>query len=362
MHKGKRLVATWWRPGKKNQTFKGSILLKESNDGTLELTGRRSVLAALPPTGLVLHGIVEADYLYQVTIFDAGFTQPPPDGVSGNKIVTTELFTNIIIVGAHVRNADVEVVQGARLSLTGLREWCDSTGTTGAVARTDSGDGPDSVSISFTGSAGTWLRAGRGKELRLVSRYRGPAVFNRLKSVKFEEVDEIELRFRKAVSINDLLKEVLVWQSFLTVALRRSSSIMELRYRGSGEGAFPRQVLVPTGGEDISPPAEPLFTRSTLGTRADACLSNWATTFPKHKMAISIFAGNAFQEKPFAHSTLLAYLQALEVFHRENSGAIASISVKSPGGGQSLISAACTSISRKSWMMRRFSTHTLSSR
>ena len=226
---GKRLQGQWWQLGKKSKKFKGALTLDESNNGTLVLAGKLKRIKELPETGLVLHGLLQDGYPYEVTIFDGAVTKPSTS-LDDDETVTIELFANVIVVGEHVRSEGKPVALGARVSLTGLRAWCDSSGISGSITAANSGSAFGGVAtISHASAASSWMRIGGGKQLRLISRYKGPLVFLGLKKVELEERDEIELRFASAVSIKDLLKEIVVWQSFLSFALRRASVIAELR-------------------------------------------------------------------------------------------------------------------------------------
>jgi len=324
MFANRKLESEWWQPSRKRIKFKGVLEFDENNNGRLTLSGKRQQLIALPETLFVLHGYFKADYTYAASIFDAGVSKRPSSMGKQNEVGTAELFTNIVIVGAHVRSDKSRVAIGAQISLTGLLEWCDSSGVAGKIERPQSGEvAGTKATITHSGAATAFMNAGKGTQLRLINRYKGPVVFEGLKSATIEESDQIELRFKKPISIKSLLSEVLVWQSFLAFAIRRASTIIELRYRerGSRPNAFSQAVLVPVQkfapGSIGSVRASALFLRSTLGNRVSSSIRAWAEAFADFEMAIFIFCGGRYQDGGFVHSTLLTNLQALEVFHRE---------------------------------------------
>lgn len=319
---GKTLEGEWWLPGKSQRKFKGVLVIDATNQGTLTLRGKARFLATLPESLFTLLGGFRDNYSYQVTLFDVGVTRRPTPSGEKNESGVAKLFTNIIVIGSHLRSDNRSTVVGAQCSLSGLREWSDSSGVTGEIERSTSGEIKTAV-VTHQAAATPFFGIGEGKELRLSSRYSGPVVFPGLKTLTIEESDVIELRFKKAISIKKLLAELLVWQCFITFATRRPSSIVELRFRQSDDKAtaFSKLILVPVQKPQNvslrSARSSALFLRSTFGADLTARMRSWAKAYSTLEKAILLFCGSAHQEGAFVHTTLLAYLQALEVFHRE---------------------------------------------
>jgi len=174
------------------------------------------------------------------------------------------------------------------------------------------------MELRYEEAASPFCEIGPGKQLRLLRRYSGPLFFGGgRKELRLEEVDEIELKFRQPQSIRQVLAELLVWQSFLKFALRRPSFILELRIRFAGDGphSFSHLVMVPGSKSEVGVGSRrALFLRSRWG---DDRISPWASAFRRLEKAVLLFSGASYQEDAFLHTRLLAYLQALEVYHRE---------------------------------------------
>jgi hypothetical protein len=316
---GKRLPGVWWRAGKAKQKFRGVLVLDEDNHGTLTLRGRARHLEKFPLRDITLLGRFSAQYAYQVSLLDVGVSRPASGGL-GNEVIEIELFAQTVVIAAHIRSSTSRVITGARCRLSGLREWSDESGFVGKIERVPVGAVGSVTRVTHQEAATSYYAIGRYRQLRLVRRYSGPVIFPLLKQIQIEEVDEIELRFRGRVSLRQLMGEILVWQTFLAFAVRQASIILGLRIRLRDDGAnsFSREVLIPIRKPQpaslLSARRSALFLRSTWG---DDVLRRWASAYRKLANAVNLFAGTTYQENAFVHTTLLFYLQALEVYHRE---------------------------------------------
>ncbi|HZL59175.1 MAG TPA: HEPN domain-containing protein [Stellaceae bacterium] len=323
---GKTLEGKWWRPDSPDDAFDGVLQLEEDFAGSLTIKGLASKLFAFRlPSSRTLFGRMRGHYQYDVTLFRTGMMRGPAIGSSsgGDHDSEMQLFTNTILVGGHIDSEDEHVVSAALVRATGLDEWCDGSGFEGQMEMPSASFGTERVNLSYQGSASEFYPTGAGNALRLVSHYRGPMFFHGPKDVIMREEDLIELRFDNDLSINQVLHEIGIWQSFITFALRRPSYMDEIRLtlKESVEAPFGSTLLVPGRKNDISAKnrrrRDILFTRSALGDRIGMFIEAWRQNYTKIEMPVMLLTGTTYQSDAFLHSKLLACLQALEVLHRE---------------------------------------------
>ena len=130
----------------------------------------------------------------------------------------------------------------------------------------------------------------------------------------------MSLGFPSELSINQLVQEVHVWQSFITFGLRQPSYIDEIMLTLSNEHGR-LELFLPgrrTTASTSQTAENALFRQSTFSNCIEERLQGWRQQYDCMELAILIFTGAAFQDSVYLHTTLLNYLQALEVLHRES--------------------------------------------
>lgn len=126
---GKKIEGEWWLPKEPQVKFKGYLEINENNHGTLTLTEPIDALRKFWPEDLVtIFGVLESSYSYKITIFRAGVKSTS----FGNK-ASVKLFTNTLLISEHIASEDEEIIYAAYGRLTGLSEWCDTSGISGNV-------------------------------------------------------------------------------------------------------------------------------------------------------------------------------------------------------------------------------------
>jgi len=323
---GKTFEGKWWQPDRLGDVFAGTLRLEEDYSGTLTIKGSESMLAVfMRPDSRTLFGQMDDHYRYDVTLFRTGLIRGPSSGSPRDSDRETEVqfFTNTILVGDHIASEEERAVSAAWVHITGLGEWCDTSGFSGRMEKPGSPFGSERVDLSYHGSSSDFYPIGSGRALRLVSHYRGPMFFNAPKKVAMSEQDLIELRFDDDLSITQLIHEIGIWQSFMTFALRRPSYIDEVRVTldRADDLGFGCSLLVPGRRTEAAIKnrrvGEVLFTKSVLGDRIGSCVEAWRRKYDDVEMPVMLFTGTAYQSDAFLHSQLLTCLQALEVLHRD---------------------------------------------
>jgi hypothetical protein len=159
--------------------------------------------------------------------------------------------------------------------------------------------------------------------LRFRCDYDGPAAFANTKEVTLREINRLELDFGQPISIAELHNELTIWQTFFTLALRQAVYLDDARFSiaDKAKGTTPFGLMVP-GRRDPASIARQnhdyiLFTKGQLGNRLAGCLRSWRENYEGLMNAMLLFAGTSYQSDSYIHARLLAYLQALEVLHRE---------------------------------------------
>jgi hypothetical protein len=311
---------------KDEQCLQGTSYNFEDNSGRLVLNGTEEHLASLPTgeTQPTFFGRLEADYTYDVTLFDVALRRGPGRTYPKDPLKETsaEFVTNAFFVSGHVENQDEAVFDGAIVKLTGLDEWCDATGFSGRHQNATASElASGSLTVAFQERATPAYDLGNGSTLRVLSEYAGPRHFENSKQVTLKERNTLELIFPDAKSINQIVQELHIWQSFLTFGLRQASytdEVVLLRRSSRGHDRF--GLLLP--GRKIPGPRQrrrrdTLFCQSTFGDGIEERLRGWRQQHDRIDLAILIFSGAAYQDSVYVHTNLLTYLQALEVLHRE---------------------------------------------
>ncbi|MBK7362019.1 MAG: hypothetical protein IPJ01_06895 [Micavibrio sp.] len=239
---GKKIEGEWWLPKEPQVKFKGYLEINENNHGTLTLTEPIDALRKFWPEDLVtIFGVLESSYSYKITIFRAGVKSTS----FGNK-ASVKLFTNTLLISEHIASEDEEIIYAAYGRLTGLSEWCDTSGISGNV---DIGAkyGEEKLKLTYKAHATPYWDLGEGKAMRFFSRYYGPIAFTNEKNISFEEQDFIEFTFKNPISITQLSRELGVWQNFLTLSLRRPSHLIEVRFslEANSEQQYPYALVIP---------------------------------------------------------------------------------------------------------------------
>jgi hypothetical protein len=311
--RGKRLEGEWWTPDRPEIIYKGPLQIDEDNDARVTLRG--TSLAEVPAQSCFF-GRLTAHYSYDVTLFRTLLESGPKPSVAHE--IEAVFYANSIVVGGHVSGEDEPLVGGALLNLTGLEEWCDATGFTGNIQLPDR-----KINVSFQPGASPYYDVGEGRRLRFLSQYRGgpPSGFDR-KHVTLRERNTIELSFPEKITINDLMNEVHIWQTFITFGLRRASYFDEIRLVVSDGSERPHcmELVVPGRRTDTSGrrrAGDALFNQTKLGDRIGEYVKAWRENHRNVELAVLLFTGAAYQDAIYVHTNLLIYLQALEVLHRE---------------------------------------------
>jgi ApeA N-terminal domain 1 len=324
--RNKPLEGTWWLPEKPSDVFRGRLTVGDDNNGRLVLNGTEEQLAKLPTgeTKPTFFGRLTADYTYDATLFDVvlrkGPSQTHPRDPS--KETSAEFVTNTVLISEHVPSQEMALFNGAIVKLTGLDEWCDVTGFSGRHENATPNElASGSLTVAFRERATPRYDLGNRTTLRFLSEYAGPRRFENSKQVTLKERNTLELIFPGAISINQTVQELHIWQSFLTFGLRQASYTDEfflLRLSSRGYDRF--GLLLP--GRKVPEPRrrrrrDTLFCQSTFGDRIEERLRGWRQQHDQIDLAILIVSGAAYQDSVYVHTNLLTYLQALEVLHRE---------------------------------------------
>jgi len=247
----------------------------------------------------------------------------PRLGQNEHGTFEAEFVTNNIAIGTHVGSEEEPIVASALLVPTGLSEWCSTIGIAGRLSWSQTGElATESVNIAFQATATPFYDIGSGRKLRFLSQYRGPVVFGNSKTVSMKEYNSIHLDFGQLISINEVVREVQVWQTFLTFALRRASYTDELRLNCLNENnnSFGTALLLPGRKESgASRPRRggPFFDQAKLGGKIGDYLKAWADRQQQIEIPMLLFSAAYYQAQSYVHANLLSYLQALELLHRE---------------------------------------------
>jgi ApeA N-terminal domain 1 len=326
--RGNPLQGEWWEPELPSDKFKGTLQIEENDHGTLTIRGsEKRLLKFVRPGTRTIFGRLTNHSRCDVTLFTVGMITSLTGFTDyGERETDIEFFTNIILVGFHAASQDDPIVSRVLLRVTGLEEWCDTTGFSGQLDLSNAMQGAKRVDVSYAGSSSIPYSIGSGKSLRLLSHYKGPMSFHRPKRISMSEENIIELCFENRLSLNDVLHETSIWQNFLTFALRDASYLSDLRL--SVGSTTVQQInctlLVPGRRVETSGQrrrvTEVLFTRSKIEDRLEEYFRNWRRHYETIEMPVLLFTGTAYDRSDFIHSRLLSYLQALEVLHRELFG------------------------------------------
>lgn len=321
------IEGTWWRPEEPEVKFEGTLELDSSLHGTLKLKGPRKWFG--PLMGKALQGLQYTLLGFsnrgrrEWSLFDCGISQGPPNGRDPGEVVEATFYTNDIFIGDHIESKDVKIAAGLWLELTGLEIWCDDTGFT------PKGDGEgnnirlDGVALDYRNNYSNWIDLDKKTKLRMATVYRGPIGFLCSKTSELRVVDAFDLQFGEPISIRDCLRIADIWQSFLTYSTRIPSyrNIIGLRLGSAEAVGAPYALLTPGRRERPKPPKsrsrDTFLTKMKLDTRYERMLSAWWHIFDKLETPVMLYTGTAYQEGAYLHVRLLAYLQTLEILHRE---------------------------------------------
>jgi hypothetical protein len=317
--RGKSLDGEWWLPADPSHVFKGQLTIDEQHHGELLFRGTEEHLAKLPTgnTQPTFFGRLTNRYAYDVTLFDTSMRRGPGSSFpkKPDNETNAEFHTNSILISDHTESQDDAFVDGAILNLTGLDVWCDTTGFTGkhenpSPAQLASG----TFAITFQEQATPVYDVGEGRTIRFLSEYAGRRNFARSKRLTLNERNTIEIMFPEPLSIKQVMQEIHVWQTMLTIGLRQPSYMDEIMLLTRAARGFERRALIVPGRKasdsEKRPRVDALFSQSKLGDKIGERLKAWRQQHDLIDLAILIFS-------VYTHTNLLSYLQALEVLHRE---------------------------------------------
>lgn len=326
--RNKSLDGEWWLPDAPEHRYRATLKIDDRHHGELIFRGSEEHLASLPHGGHRhnFYGVLDNGYSYEVSLFNVGMKQGPSSTFpkQPGKETTAEFYTNNVLIGGHIASEDEPFLNGALVLLTGLDEWCDKSGFSGSVKRDPEEDiATETVEVTFKASSTPHYDVGDGRLIRFISEYRGPLMFDHRQSLELKQRNSINLTFSKTISIKDLLAEISIWQSFITLGLRSASYIEEITVLVHTHGEnFTRFGLIVPGRHPETvkrrrSPREQLFSHSKLGDDVSRLLKAWRTEQERIEIAVLLFTGNAYQDAGYIHIHLLSYLQALEILHRE---------------------------------------------
>jgi ApeA-like protein/HEPN superfamily Apea-like protein len=325
----------WWYRERPAQSFSGMLKMADDDLPELVIRGKQSALPLMdrqpPPTTLFGRFTTEAS-MREVSILEA-WNRRGPHGTSpphAERETEVAFFGSHILIGAHVDTVKRRFIDRAIFGLTGLEEWCDTTGFFGKHrysppkprARKDAVT-IHSVRVLFRSSASPYFDIGGGQQLRFLSGYDGPGDFEREKQVVLNERNRIEIVFPKRVSIKQAVKEIRIWQTFLSFGLRIPVFLHHIVLLRSERGRrFKRmELIVPERRWEMPERkhfrSDVLFNRSRLGAEIGARLKAWREKQDTINLAVTLFRGAGYLRDVYIHTNVLTYLQALEVFHRE---------------------------------------------
>jgi len=326
--RSKSMDGEWWLPDAPQHRYRATLKIDDRHHGELVFRGTEEHLSSLPHAWQrqTFYGVLDNGYDYEVSLFNVGMKKGPSSTFpkQPGRETTAEFFTNNILVGGHISDEDQPFLHGALVLLTGLDEWCDKSGFSGSVKRDPSEDiATETVEIAFKASSTPHYDVGDGRLIRFLSEYRGPLMFDYRQSFELRQRNSVNLTFAKAISVKDLLAEISIWQSFVTLGLRNASYIEEVTVlvHTHGENFTRFGLIVPGRNPDASRKRrgarEHFFNYSKLGDDAGHLLKAWRTGQEKIEIAVLLFTSNAYQDAGYIHIHLLSYLQALEILHRE---------------------------------------------
>jgi hypothetical protein len=322
------LPGRWWLPAEPAVQYSGTLTLNEDNHGELILGGSPAQLSAIARPGeRTWHGILRSRYQYDVTLFNVGVMKGPNVASRAQEVETeATFFTNDVLIGSHIDSEEIPCVRGALVKLTGLDIWWDESGFSGDTTVVDGPLRLRSVSLQYEERATEVFEVVPDVWIRFQARYEGATSFSHVKSVPMRESVYLELLFAQEVSLTKLQREIQVWQQFFSIGLREAVYIDEirLRFHEAPEAAFPFELRVPGRRQsDLSGAHRGWFrlhTRSKLGDRLGRVLRTWRQRYDDLETVIALVSGAAYQEQAHTHVKLLAYLQALEILHRQRLG------------------------------------------
>jgi hypothetical protein len=139
--RGKRLEGLWWQPGEPDNKMGGVLEIEPSNHGKLTLISDRTPPQDWAQGERTFYGKISSGYDYEVTLLKTIMHRgwPRYSTAAPQRKVEAELFTNEIVVGAHVQSVSDPLITRARIRLTGFSQWCDDSGMTGRVVITEEG-------------------------------------------------------------------------------------------------------------------------------------------------------------------------------------------------------------------------------
>ena len=324
------LDGNWWEPSLPDRVYKGTLFLNENNNGKLILKDTEENLTHLPQNrhprlfyGNLTHNNNEKISLFNTFISKSPATTSPKK--TGLK-TSAEYITNTILFGEHIISENQNFINGAILDLTGLDEWCNGTSihVESKITFTDKIN-TEHINVSFNPSSSCYYDLGNGCLIRINSEFDGPAPHNS-KNVTLRERNTFELKFANSMSISQILEETHIWQCLLTLSLRLPSRIKHITLLSHQEGKTPSPLPLLVPRNNIKKQVrsrssyDTLLNQTKIGDNMPHFLKEWRHIYDKIGMSIIIFTGSYYQKNTYMHTTLLTYLQALEVLHRDTCG------------------------------------------
>ncbi len=325
----------WWYCGHPEVSFGGALQMADDDTPELVIYGKQSALPLFDrpsePTTLFGRLTTEAT-MREISILGAHCKRGPRSTSPPDPDRETEVAfrASDVLIGAHIDSEDCPCADRMIFNLTGLDEWCTTTGFSGkhdfkfrtpetpkdALAQ-------QSVNLSFQSSYTPYFDIGGGRQLRIHSRYRGPSQFGHDKQVTLAEMNKIEIVFPERISIDTAVEEIRLWQTFMAFALRRPVFLdeVELARDDGGDRSHAMSLIVPERRWELQEKKpfrrDILFNQSKLGEKIGERLKAWREKQDKIDVSVLLFRSTYYLLDVYVHTNVPTYLQALEVFHRE---------------------------------------------
>jgi ApeA N-terminal domain 1 len=325
----------WWYSGHPEVSFSGALQMSDDDTPELVIHGKQSALPLIdrPPEPTTIFGRLTTEAtMRDISILGAQPKRGPTSTSPPDPERETEVAfrASDILIGAHIESEERPCADRMIFNLTGLEEWCTTTGFSGKY---DHGlwtpDTPkdalaaQSANLSFKSSATPYFDIGGGRQMRFHSRYRGPSHFGYDKQITLAEKNKIEIVFPERVSIDAAVDEMRLWQSFIALALRLPVFLDEIELAtDDGGDRFHGMSLIVPERKWMLPKEKPyrsdiLFNQSKLGAKIGERLKAWREKQDKIDVSVLLFRSTCYLRDVYVHTHVPTYLQALEVFHRE---------------------------------------------
>lgn len=311
------LNGRWWLPESPEDAVAGTLKYVRGEGTSLELIGafKKDGSSRMLREYPVVIGSAEGRAITLLRCTGSNFSETPLVPASPP---TSEIRAEIMLCGAHFKNADEAQFSSFYIRFPHLNEWFN-TNLINIDHSTDDGD-----AITWKRHEGAVLH--ESPELKILIWANHHLHASRLDHAKVEQRTYLVVEFTNKISLPDFWKFLFRLQQWLSLGVSRAMTPAEITTSVPPlkEGGHDREVGIfrnYSRREDAPVRAhEMLYTHPDIKSNSSQYLGNWLAKAENLGPVMGLHYGVLSNDALYLENQFLSSVQALEAFHRRTTG------------------------------------------